>query len=127
MDHKIGSDEFRRTVLEVINEHPEGREHVYKALSEEDEDEVVAPSCTYLETPYSESCLVGRALMRLGVSQDSLSLYENVPATNLPFFDLSFTSAGGSRFFGYLQILQGEQDAGQPWGYALDKAERYYQ
>lgn len=102
----------------------EGPDHVYEKPDGDD--------CFYTWGG-QPSCLVGRALFRLGVPLDELRDWENANARelsnsamdddNLTPIRPALTTVQAAQVF---QVAQFRQDDGLPWGNALEAAEELY-
>lgn len=91
-----------------------GEDYVYPESEKRRETDGSLPSCVYVHEG-CPSCLVGHILHRHGVSLEDLSQHEFRGAwtVSTKLADAEF----GARFF--LDVAQGRQDKGMPWGEAV--------
>lgn len=82
---------------------------------------VVDVACTYVKTDSSDSCIFGRALLALGVSESFLQCLEGENILNVLRVLGVPADAKQSR---WAAILQASQDVRKTWGWAMLHADR---
>ena len=114
------------TVADVIEQvralAAERPEFVYRSTSTDDGDH---PSCSYVTGADGQGCIIGQALMRLGVEEERLAdLEDSIPggmgADTLLFRLLGRGYAEGEM---WISAVQASQDTGIPWGKAVKIAD----
>ena len=80
-------------------------------------------NCSYLGRavgdPTGSACIVGRALSNLGVSDETLKSYENIPAGGMIPSLVSASSLSDVKMINIIDGIQEDQDAGMSWGDAI--------
>jgi hypothetical protein len=80
-----------------------------------------AIQCLYLDPNTGEgSCLIGQALLALGVRKNEFDERNWMSAERLPFWDTEETA-------NWARCVQREQDDGKAWGNALEAGEERFQ
>lgn len=108
----ITRESMRKALEDIVGEY--GRDHVYKPVPYDYEDEGAEGFCRY-QVNGEPSCLFGHALSRLGVEYHPEWEHENVAVVLqewLGVTDVTLTLA--------CQKAQAAQDDRKPWGIALD-------
>lgn len=116
MTVRIEYDAAVALLKEIVAE--KGEDFVYERIYDASKDDSV---CRYVEAG-APSCLVGNFLARLGVSLEEMVGLEGKAAS---FVMEHLTPDVGPKTITLLNEAQYHQDAGKPWGYALDRAVDY--
>ncbi|MGW0626137.1 hypothetical protein [Streptomyces sp. NPDC002758] len=113
---EITLDEAKTLLARAVEER--GADYTYKMLTIDDES-----LCAYFDPATKEcSCIVGQVLSYKGVTfedlnSEGMNTYANVEA----LADKGFIKAD-NEVLALLEIVQSEQDAGMPWGRAVEEA-----
>lgn len=121
-------DQFRAAVRAEV--HEAGIAHVYHPVTSALASGVMQTSARYVTDEGKGDCLVGRALIRMGVPVAELVHREGMPASRV--IPQVFERAGGADINALVYVAQEVQcinDTRQPWGCALsllDRSERMF-
>lgn len=116
---KIGLIELHTAIREVVEEY--GEDYIYNTRRESG-----GKRCVYVNESGQPSCLIGKALFKLGVPLEDLASFDGdyegdaLGAVDLPVFSPSGDYRSASWF---AQLVQNAQDSGQSWGEALKVGE----
>jgi hypothetical protein len=104
-------DDLEARVREIIAADPD---HIYQGVPAAVPGDT--PRCYYVANADAESCIFGRALLSLGVTEDLLGEYEGGPVFQiLGRLDVHYRASQDE----WMALLQSSQDCGEPWGEAL--------
>lgn len=121
MTHKIDLTELQQQVVKVATERPD---FVYI-----DQENASRTNCSYVGAKKGvvggEGCIVGQALMRMGIPEQELRDWENsqqgtgTPVSALLRDPEVFEYTGNILQIEQLRDVQRNQDMGNPWGLAV--------
>jgi hypothetical protein len=118
---EIALDETKALLARAVKER--GADYTYKMLTIADQS-----LCAYFDpVTKAPSCIVGQVLAYKGVTFDDMFAQDkNVYASAGTLIDTKFIKADNETR-ALLEIVQSEQDAGMPWGLAVEEALETYE
>jgi hypothetical protein len=118
---ELSLDEAKELLARAVQER--GEDYTYKMLTIDD-----SALCAYFDpATKAPSCIVGQVLAYKGVTFDDMSSQDkNVYASAGTLIDTKFVKADNETR-ALLEIVQSEQDAGMPWGRAVEEALETYE
>jgi hypothetical protein len=123
---EITLDEAKTLLARAVEER--GADYTYKMLTIELEPGRQESLCAYFDPETkAPSCIVGQVLAYKGVSFDDMIAKDiNVYASAGTLVDTEFIKADNETR-ALLETVQSEQDAGMPWGRAVEEALETYE
>lgn len=115
----ITVDDIKRTIIDLAEEKPD---FIYRPIKQFDEDNEPITTCSYVTGEDDVGCIVGQALMRLGVSLFTLLTQENKTASQA--IRGIFPNQFSWEDLDWIDTVQSNQDNGFDWKNAVERANK---